>query len=56
MDRIEQWEDEYRDCASVPVDLDFERAALVLSRHAGHGPCCGQYLAALERVSTVLGE
>ncbi|MEV0029278.1 hypothetical protein [Nocardia sp. NPDC050793] len=54
MDRMQQWEAEQRDCASPPVVMDCEHAALVLSQHAEHGPRCRQYLAALARVSTVL--
>ncbi|MCP2277241.1 hypothetical protein APR12_004376 [Nocardia amikacinitolerans] len=54
MDRVQQWEIEHRDCASPPIVMDRERAALVLSWHAEHGPHCRQYLAALACVSTVL--
>ncbi|WP_431964415.1 hypothetical protein [Nocardia sp. bgisy134] len=55
MNRIQQWETEHGDCASPPIVMDRERAALVLSQHAEHGPRCRQYLAALSRVSTILG-
>ncbi|MCP2291204.1 hypothetical protein [Nocardia amikacinitolerans] len=54
MDRVQKWETEHRDCASPPTVMDCARAALVLSRHAEHGPHCRQYLAALACVSTVL--
>lgn len=55
MDRLAQWETEHRECASRSIAMDRERAMLVLTQHAEHGPRCRQYLAALARVSTVLG-
>ncbi|MEV0340143.1 hypothetical protein AB0H49_14020 [Nocardia sp. NPDC050713] len=55
MDRLQQWETDHRHCGSPPIEMDCERAALVLSQHAEHGPRCRQYLAALALVSTVLG-
>ncbi|MEV0342782.1 hypothetical protein AB0H49_27525 [Nocardia sp. NPDC050713] len=55
MNRLAQWEIEYCDCASPSIAMDRERAVLVLTQHAEHGSRCGQYLAALARVSTVLG-
>lgn len=54
MDREEQWETEHRNCVDLPVSMDHEHATRVLSTHAGHGPACRQYVAALARVSTVL--
>ncbi|MBH0777060.1 hypothetical protein [Nocardia bovistercoris] len=50
----EQWANEHRDCDSQPSVMDFARVSFVLSEHAGHGPGCAQYLAALTRASSVL--
>ncbi|WP_156371050.1 hypothetical protein [Nocardia arizonensis] len=50
----DEWAIEHQDCDRQPRVMDFARAPFVLSQHAGHGPTCAQYLAALARVSSVL--
>ncbi len=50
------WEHEHGDCRADPVmELSRDRANFILCKHAGHGGQCRQYLAALNRLSSVLG-
>ncbi|MEU6585910.1 hypothetical protein [Nocardia sp. NPDC046763] len=54
LDRRDLLDTAHRECALAPIDLDRDTAGLVLSLHAGHGPDCLQYLAALRALSTVV--
>lgn len=54
MSAYDRWEIEHRDCGVQPVLTDPVRARFVLSKHAGHGPTCKQYVAALGLVSSIL--
>lgn len=51
----DRWAVEHRDCNAGAIIMDRHRAAFVLTTHAGHGPGCCQYLAALSMLSTVVG-
>lgn len=51
----EQWDIIHRFCDDCPTPIaSLEEARRVLTVHAGHGPGCQQYLAALSRVSEVM--
>lgn len=53
-DRVNVWRERHRICEDSPQPIDsLDEARTVLSEHAGHGPGCQQYLAALSRTSTV---
>lgn len=54
MSAYDRWESEHRDCLVQPTVMDPLRATFVLSKHAGHGPTCKQYIAALGCVSSIL--
>ncbi|KZM72591.1 hypothetical protein [Nocardia terpenica] len=44
----------YASCRVDPGPMPTDHARIVLSLHAGHGPGCSQYLAALRSISTLL--
>ncbi|WP_157187527.1 hypothetical protein [Nocardia vinacea] len=55
-DTRDLWVARFRNCdAPLIEDIDREQAQFILTTHAGHGPRCGPFLAALARLSHVIG-
>jgi hypothetical protein len=52
--QIDLWRDRHRYCADTPSLDSLDEARYILGEHAGHGPGCSQFLAALRRTSEVL--